>query len=195
MKPRSRAAALAAAAASLLLVLALHGGGGGGGRPAVGYAPCLRPEALQALREAASRLNLSLEPLPGPPDSAAGLVAYVGDAASCATRSLAETVASILSSGGTVVLVGTPRQVSWVFKNETRVLMVYPLPATNSTIIYAVRVTGYRYETATIGGRATPIRLAVPEIKYRIGLGVDQMVDVLRTILIWQSSTAAPRGR
>lgn len=135
-------ALLAAAAAGLAL---LHGGGRGS--PAAAYAPCLRPEALRLLSAAAERLGVSLEPLEPAAVTAAARPprVYIVDAARCPVREAAEAAADVLWWGGVAVVVGTPREVSTLFHSERKVIMPYPLPYTNATIIYVVHIVGHRW--------------------------------------------------
>ncbi len=195
------AAAALLLAAALVAVYTISGrpageeGGGGGRGLYVAYAPCLRPEARQALEAAASGLGVRLEPLSPEAVLREPPAVYVGDAAACRVRPLAQAVAAVLESGGAVILVGTPRQVSWVFKNETRVVMAYPLPYTNSTIVYALRVAGYRWEIVTLPTTVTTVRMAVPEVKYAKGVNPEAFRTVLRVALSWLNATVAGRGQ
>ncbi len=122
-------------------------------RPMVAYAPCLRPGALRLLEEAAGRLGLRLEPLGL--DAVASTRSpprvYVVDASRCPVRGAAEAAANVLWWGGVVAAVGTPREISRMFHSERRVIMPYPLPYTNATIIYVIHVVGHRW--MNISGR------------------------------------------
>jgi len=185
--------------AAAVAFIALHGAPGGRAQNGpldartVAYAPCLRPEAREALQAAAERLGLRVVRLEPSKAAAEPPKIYVGDAATCSVKPLAEAAAAVLEEGGVAVLVGRPREISWVFKNETRVIMAYPLPYTNQTIIYAVRVVGYRWETLTLP-TTTTVRMAVPEVRYERGISAEAFYRVLATAATWVNATA-PAGR
>ena len=146
-------------AAALLLEGGGKGGGGGGGAVDVAVLSCTNETVAAWARTAARGLNLStgvVEPgAPLPP----GVRVLVVDAEACRPwlREAAQSLAMALREGATALIVGRPRRVSALIKAQHRVLMAYPLPYINETIIYAIHVV-----------RFDPINrsLATPEAAY-----------------------------
>jgi hypothetical protein len=89
-------------------------------------------------------------------------------------------LASALLAGDPVLLVGRPWEVSAAIKSQHRILMVYPLPKVNVTIIYFVRVVRTLSTTTVYGSEGY---IVAPEVNYWKGVTVDSMASAVRFAL------------
>ncbi len=156
------------------------GAAGGPGENVVAYPPCLRSDAVDALREAAQRLNLRVAEVGLGELASRGSIVVV-DAERCPLREAADAVAEALLHGKVAVIVGTNREISRLFKSQQKVIMAYPLPVVNTTVVYVVQVVGYT--VTQIMGRT--VNMSKPQVFFAEGVTVGSFKKALGMALRW----------
>ena len=143
---------------------------------------CGNTSLFRLVEEAASKVNGSLMVVEYREGVQPSIL--VVDAQQCFGAGLAgraaRVLAGVLLRGGVVLLVGRPWEVSSIIKAQHRVLMAYPLPKVNMSIIYYVRVVKVLTETVVAGEKGVVV---APEVNYWKGVSLHSMVSALEFAL------------
>jgi hypothetical protein len=102
---------------------------------------------------------------------------------------VATMMVHVLKSNGTVLIVGSPLEVSRLVKSQRELSMFFPLPNANKTIIYALHV---RKLVRQPGYNST---IAIVDASYMLDVNVNSLVKLVRlayTEWIYATTTRQP---
>lgn len=102
---------------------------------------------------------------------------------------VATMMVRVLKSNGTVLIVGSPLEVSRLVKSQRELSMFFPLPNTNKTIIYALHVRRL-VESARYNST-----IAIVDASYMLDVNVNSLVKLVRlayTEWIYATTTRQP---